>query len=284
MSDVKNTYISERNCPKCNGLERYIKWNNCVVCQKENQNKKYAKKRRENNRTKNNEALVQAKLLGKTRFTCLDTCKACGTNEKFTKNRACARCAINKINTERQLRKEIKTLQIRYNVETYLQKNEELDLYAKMRLSTQSKTEWMKHEIAKNPALKKLIINVSNGHYDGKYRNLFNEVYKLEAYDQLLIQLEQTRAKHIELPLNKNFQVAYNKARMNMMAALVQPQWLHLPNFLDIDPQGEFREWISKNITDSGDRELTSLMLRALFQVEINANNNPASLLAAFFR
>jgi RecJ-like exonuclease len=284
LSDVKNTYISERICPKCNGLERYIKWNNCVVCQKENQNKKYAKKRRENNRTKNNEALEQAKLHGNTRFTSLDECKTCGANERYTKNRACTQCVINKINTERQLRKEIKTLQIRYNVETYLQKNEELDLYAKMRLSTQSKTEWMKHEIAKNPALKKLIINVSNGHYDDKYRNLFNEVYKLEAYDQLLIQLEQTRAKHIELPLNKNFQVAYNKARMNIMAALTQPNLLHLPNFLDIDPQGEFREWINKNLIDSEDRKLASLKLRTLFQIEINMNNNPASLLATFFR
>jgi hypothetical protein len=284
LSDVKNTYISERNCSKCNQLERYIKWNNCVVCQKESQNKKYAEKRRENNRTKNNEAVEQAKLLGNTRFISLDACKTCEAHERYTKNRACTQCVINKINTERQLRKEIKALKIRYNVATYLQKNEALDLYAKMRLSTLAKTEWMKLEIVKNPAIKTLIRNVCNGHYDDEFRGLFNEVYNLEEYDQLLKQLEQTHARYKELPLNNNFQVAYNKARMNIMTALTQPSLLHLPNFLDIDPQGEFRKWINKNRADSGDRELASHMLRALFKIELYKNNNPALLLGAFSR
>ncbi|MDO6693825.1 hypothetical protein Q4574_11045 [Aliiglaciecola sp. 3_MG-2023] len=195
MSSVKKTYISERSCPKCNGVERYNKWNNCVVCQKENQRKNYAEKRQENNRVKNNEALERAKLHGTTRYINLDACKTCGAYERFTKNRACTQCVINKINTARQLRKEIKTLKVRCNIETYLQKNKALDLYAKMRLSTFSKKEWMKHEIDKTPDLKTLIFKVCNGHYDAEYRDFFNESYKLKEYDLLLKQLEQTRAR-----------------------------------------------------------------------------------------
>ncbi|WP_353368272.1 hypothetical protein, partial [Aliiglaciecola sp. NS0011-25] len=107
MSKIKNTYISERRCPRCNGQERYIKWKNCCHCQKENQKRNYAKNRKENNRIKNNEAFERAKLLGNKRFKSLDKCKKCGSVERYIKNRACVKCLMDKIVAERQFMKEV---------------------------------------------------------------------------------------------------------------------------------------------------------------------------------
>lgn len=90
------SFISDKECKKCKGFERYKSSKRCVACALNYQKKKYGSDVKENVRLEARLKCMEALSQGLVTYESITPCKNCGSNIRYVSSNACQCCAKKK--------------------------------------------------------------------------------------------------------------------------------------------------------------------------------------------